>query len=248
VIDRIGGGGDVTEHTDVGAYALGLLEEDDRRAFEAHLSGCDRCARELAGFSGLRELLAGVGPVAGDAEDTRPPAPADRTGEVAGLLRHRRAAARRRRHGTAILGLAAGVALFAGGVTAGATIAGGGAYSGHDHGNVPADLLVWGETHRATDAKTGVAGVIAMENKGWGTHIALDLTHVKGPLTCELVAYSRSGAAHVMTEWAVPPAGYGEPGAPDHLQVHGGTALRRADLGRFEVRDQTGGILLTIPV
>mgnify|MGYP001329640511 CR=1 FL=1 len=25
------------EHTDVGAYALGLLEEDDRRAFEAHL-------------------------------------------------------------------------------------------------------------------------------------------------------------------------------------------------------------------
>ncbi len=46
----------------------------------------------------------------------------------------------------------------------------------------------------------------------------------------------------------MPPAGYGEPGAPDHLQVHGGTALRRSDLRRFEVRDQRGATLLTIPV
>ena len=87
-----------------------------------------------------------------------------------------------------------------------------------------------------------------METKGWGTHIALDLTHVKGPLTCRLVAVSKVGAAHVMTEWAVPPTGYGEPGAPDHLQVHGGTSLQRSDLRRFEVRDQSGATLLTIPV
>jgi hypothetical protein len=233
----------MTEHTDVGAYALGLLEPDDRRDFAAHLGRCDRCTRELAGFAGLRELLAGLRPAADDPGDAPPPA--DRTGEVAVLLGRRRDAARRRRRRTAVLGLAAGVALLAGGVAIGATTAGDGAYSGHD---VPADLLVWGETRAATDARTGVAGTVAMENKGWGTHIALDLTHVAGPLTCELVAYSRSGVAHVMTEWAVPPAGYGRPGAPDHLQVHGGTALRRSDLQRFEVRDQKGGILLTIPV
>jgi hypothetical protein len=255
VIDRIGGGDDVTEHTDVGAYALGLLEEDDRRAFEAHLAGCDQCTRELAGFSGMRELLAGLGPVTSDAEDMSPPEPAGDgtsdtadTADIAHLLRRRKIAARRQRRGTAILGLAAGVALLAGGVTVGATVAGNGAYSGHHHGNVPADLLAWGETRRAADATTGVTGIIAMEEKGWGTHIALDLSRVKGPRTCELIAYSKSGAAHVMTEWAVPAAGYGEPGAPDHLQVHGGTALRRSDLQRFEVRDQKGGTLLTIPV
>jgi anti-sigma factor RsiW len=54
------------EHTDVGAYALGLLEEDDRRAFEEHLSDCGECSAELDGFSDMRGLLAGIGPVEAD--------------------------------------------------------------------------------------------------------------------------------------------------------------------------------------
>jgi anti-sigma factor RsiW len=45
------------EHTDVGAYALGLLEERDRRAFEAHLAGCAACRTELAGLSGVADAL-----------------------------------------------------------------------------------------------------------------------------------------------------------------------------------------------
>jgi hypothetical protein len=232
----------MTEHTDVGAYALGLLEDEDQRAFEAHLAGCDRCMEELADFSGMRELLAHLDPVEPGADDLTP------AQGIGDLLRRRRTAKRRQRRGTAVIGLAAGIALLAGGAVAGAAVADRGTQSGHDRGNVPADLLAWGETRRATDPKTGVAGIVAMENKGWGTHIALDLTRVKGPRTCRLVAISKSGAAHVMTEWAVPPMGYGEPGAPDHLQVHGGTSLQRSDLQRFEVRDQSGGTLLTIPV
>ena len=37
-------------------------------------------------------------------------------------------------------------------------------------------------------------------------------------------------------EWRVPPKGYGVPGSPASLQVHGGTAVDRADLARFDVR------------
>lgn len=248
MIEHIDGGDDVSEHTDVGAYALGLLEEEDQRIFEAHLAGCDKCTAELNGFSGMRELLIGLGePVEADEEDRPHLAAVGDTGDVVGLLRRRKTAARRQRRGTAILGAVAGVALLAGGITIGAMTAGG-SYSGHDHGNVPGDLLAWGETRQATDPGTGVSGIVAMEKKQWGTHIALDLTHVKGPLTCQLVAVSKTGARHVMTEWGVPPQGYGEPGAPDHLQVHGGTALRRTDLQRFEVITQNGRDLLTIPV
>ena len=37
-----------SEHTDVGAYALGLLEPQDRQAFEEHLAGCPGSSRPSA--------------------------------------------------------------------------------------------------------------------------------------------------------------------------------------------------------
>jgi hypothetical protein len=230
---RFDGDGGPAEHTDVGAYALGLLEAGDRRAFEAHLTGCARCADELAGLSGMRDLLTGLR--ADGAVD--PPPESARTGDLGRLLRRRRAAARRRRRGTAIAGVAAGVVLLAGGAAAGATLTG-----DRGDGAVPADLLGWGDTWRGADARTGVSGIVAVEGKGWGTHLALDLSHLTGPRTCRLVAVSTTGARHVVTEWRVPP------GTPDPLQVHGGTALRRPELGRLEVRDQDGTTLLTIPL
>jgi hypothetical protein len=225
----------VTEHTDVGAYALGLLEAGDRRAFEAHLAGCRVCAAELADLSGMRDLLAGLRPL----EENR--AAAGSGGDVAGLLRRRGEAARRRRRGTVVLGITAAAVLLAGGIAVGAA-------AGRDGGDVPADLLGWGEIHRATDRRTGAGGALALENKGWGTHVAIDVWNVKGPLTCELIAVTKSGERRPVTGWTVPPVGYGLPGAPDHLHLHGGTAIRRSELTRFEVRVERGGKLLTIPV
>ena len=116
------------EHTDVGAYALGLLEEDDRRAFEEHLSDCGECVAELDEFADIRGLLAGIAPVeTGDQTNDQTDndvgdAPGEIDGNVVDLLERRRREARRRRRGTALIGLAAGVALVAGGVTIGSAI------------------------------------------------------------------------------------------------------------------------------
>src|SRR5215472_7602839 len=77
------------DHTDVGAYALGLLEDRDKAVFEAHLATCALCKAELSTLSPVADLLTGLEPVElpGDAEAAR--APVD-------LLRRRAAASRRR--------------------------------------------------------------------------------------------------------------------------------------------------------
>jgi hypothetical protein len=49
-----------SEHLDVAGYALGLLETAEVDLFEAHLAGCDTCARELESLQTVADLLADV--------------------------------------------------------------------------------------------------------------------------------------------------------------------------------------------
>lgn len=229
------------EHTDVGAYALGLLEEADRRAFSAHLPGCPSCTAELAGLSGMTEILAGVDPVEDD----------DRAGEtppaVIDLLRRKKAADRRARRGTFVIGVAAAVTLVAGGITVGTVVAGDGGASVHSaHG--PAEEFYKRGRPIAGKGSPGVSGGLVLETKRWGIHAALELTGVRGPLECELIAVSKAGERRVMTGWAVPVSGYGVPGSPTPLYVHGGTGLPPTAIDHFEVRTTAGKTLLTVGV
>ncbi|MEU5975170.1 zf-HC2 domain-containing protein [Streptomyces sp. NPDC047315] len=93
----------------------------------------------------------------------------------------------------------------------------------------------------ATDATTRVSATVGIEKKGWGTHAVLELKGVKGPLKCRLVAVSKSGAEEVVTSWSVPKWGYGIADGPTEaskspLYVHGGAAMDRSEIDRFEVR------------
>ncbi|MDN3358238.1 zf-HC2 domain-containing protein [Actinomadura sp. DC4] len=228
------------QHTDVAAYALGLLEEDDRRAFEEHLGDCEVCAAEMREFAGMAAIL----------EDVPPTGPPDADGELIDLLHRRKTAERARRRRTALLGAAAGVALLAGGGLTGALAAGQSTHTAAMPGHSSIDdVLSTGEKIARTDASTGVTGTVAMRSKGWGTDIGMELSHVRGPLVCKLVAVSKTGERRTVTEWSVPPKGYGVPGSPASLKVHGGTALGRADLARFDVQEEgSGRTLLSIPV
>ncbi|MEU6039454.1 zf-HC2 domain-containing protein [Actinomadura sp. NPDC047616] len=67
--------GSPVEHTDVGAYALGLLEEEDRRAFEAHLHGCGQCRAELRQMRGMADVLSDLRDEAAAPEPAPAPAP-----------------------------------------------------------------------------------------------------------------------------------------------------------------------------
>jgi hypothetical protein len=247
----------MSEHTDVGAYSMGLLEPADRQAFEDHLAGCAICAAEMAQLSPLAGLLRGIDPaeVAAPSPATMPspastpaaaagPLPADEPSPAAvtDLLRRRAARQRQRNRWQISLAAAAGIVLIGGGVGIGLTEA-------PSHNSpAPAAVAVVGQLHSATDAATGATGTVGLVSKPWGTQVTMDLSNVSGPLECQLIAVAQNGEQRVVMGWLVPAAGYGVPAHPAHLVLEGGTSIKASDLSRLEVTVVKGGTLLTIPV
>ncbi|GAA0217919.1 hypothetical protein GCM10009527_012530 [Actinomadura nitritigenes] len=229
------------EHTDVGAYALGLLEAGDRRAFEEHLRGCGLCQAELREMGAVAEALSGIDPAEAEppGEPARPPAP------VIDMVRRRQARDRRTRRAAYAAGAAAAAALVAIGVGVGTTLGGD---DGAKPRPQPQPQAIVGERHQATDARSGASGTVGLVDKKWGTQVTFELTHVKGPLRCRLEAVSASGARSVVGGWRVPEPGYGVPGSPKPLAMQGATALSRTEISRFQVVVDGGGTLLTIPL
>jgi hypothetical protein len=256
------------DHTDVAAYVLGLLDEAEMTRFEEHMIECDRCAEEAEELIDLPVLLQPlVAPPPGahradaDAPDPfRPTPPADAVTAEAATADAATANAvaadavavdatagtpARPRRQRRTLTLAAAVALLAAGSFVGLGV---GRHLGSPPTSVAADLVMMGEQHKATDPATGVSAVIGLESVGWGTHVAIQLAGVHGPLKCNLIAVSKSGEDEVVTNWIVPSPGYGVPGHEQALVVHGGAAMAPSDIDHFVVRTFDGKDLITIPM
>jgi anti-sigma factor RsiW len=235
----------MTAHTDVGAYAMGLLEERDRREFEDHLAGCPACAAEVAELSPMAALLRGVeftGVEPAGAEGGEPAAGREpEGGDVTDLLRRRARQQRQRRRWQVALGAAAGIVLI-GGIGVGIAAA------PQNGPPAPPPLALTGQLHSATDPGTGVAGTVGLVAKAWGTQVTLDLSKVHGPAECELVAVSRTGERRVVMGWLVTAPGDGVPGHPAHLVIRGSTSIPRGDLSRVNVDVVNGRTLVSIPV
>jgi predicted anti-sigma-YlaC factor YlaD len=213
------------QHTDVAAYSFGLLEQQDKLEFEAHLAECESCTAELAELSAMAGLFADVDPVE--------PGQDERDGAaIEDLMRRRAASNRRRGRQRAFLAAAACLVFLGGGIAAGVAFA--------PQQGPSSVLAMQGQEHSATNGSTGVHGKVGLVDFAWGTQVILDLSGVHGPLTCNLVAVSRSGQRQVIASWRVPAAGYGVPGHPAHLLLPGGTSIVRRDLARIDV-DVVGG-------
>jgi hypothetical protein len=222
-----------SEHVDMGAYALGLLEDQDKAAFEAHLATCEACRAELSSLSSVAALLKGMDPVEvpEDAGNAEPPVD---------LLHRRASASRRGRRRLIIASAAACVVLLGGGIGVGLAAA-------------PSQVQVLepgltGQRHTATNPANGVTGTVGLVSMGWGTQVWLDLSGVHGPQQCELIALSKTGDRTVAAGWIVRAPGDGVPGHPAPLLVEGSTAISLPDLAGFEVTVVNGPSLLTIPV
>ncbi|MGW0550950.1 anti-sigma factor family protein [Streptomyces altiplanensis] len=244
-------------HDAVGAYVLGILDDADATAFEAHLAGCDHCAAQLDDFAGMEPMMALLAESPGPPPQLTEPSP-----QLLGRLTGEVAAGRARSRRRALYLVAAAAVLAVGGpaVTLLATSDGDGRggpagnVAGGAHPTSPAEDAFFHhmeEKVTATDAVTEVSAAVGMEKKGWGTHTVLELKNVRGPLKCSLIAVSKDGEEETVTSWAVPAWGYGIPdsthkAAKNPLYVHGGAAMNRGEIDRFEVRTFDGQRLVEV--
>ncbi|MEV6807349.1 anti-sigma factor family protein [Streptomyces sp. NPDC017248] len=231
-----------SEHETVGAYALGILDDAEATAFEAHLAGCEWCARQLDELAGMEPMLAALAdlpgsggtPPIGESLSARP-SPRLAENLVDEVAEQR---ARKRRRGFYLV--AAAAALIIGGPLAALAVDGGG-----DGGQVTATpaqaaFRTMSDKKSATDAATRVSATVALAGKDWGTQAVLELKNVKGPLKCSLVLVAKNGQRVTMSSWSVPDWGYGVPGARTEeakkpLYIGGAAAFQPNEIDHFEV-------------
>ncbi|WP_369196422.1 anti-sigma factor family protein [Streptomyces djakartensis] len=235
------------EHETVGAYALGILDDAEATAFEAHLATCEWCAQQLDELAGMEPMLAaladlpgsGSTPAIGDSLSAKPqPRLVEKlVDEVA----DRRARKRRR----SFYMVAAAGALIVGGPFVAVATSGGDGGGGAENRPLaasPAKAAFDGISDKitATDPTTKVTATVALQKKDWGTGTVTELKNVKGPLKCALVAVGKNGERETLASWSVPEWGYGLPDASTEkakqpLYVQGGAAFQPNDIDHFEV-------------
>ncbi|MFJ9021958.1 zf-HC2 domain-containing protein [Streptomyces sp. NPDC102259] len=211
-------------HRDVGAYALGVLDETEAFRFEDHLMECPQCAAQVTEFGPTtRQMMLyrratprAVHPFAGPG-----PQLLDRLlGEVA--VRHR--AVRRR----VLYAVAASVVVALAGPVL-AMMAG--------SAGAEADSAV---RVTATDEKSGVWAQVTTENEAWGSHVELEVKDGAGPRSCRLIAIGLDGSEQTVTSWNVPK----HDARPNTMQ--GAAAWHPDEIARYELRTAAGEHLVTL--
>lgn len=251
------------EHETVGAYALGILDDAEATAFEAHLATCDWCAQQLDELAGLEPMMAALADLPGTGTpaiaESLTAKPSPRLSEkLVDEVAERRA--RKRRRNLYLVGTAA--ALIIGGPFAAVATTGGG--GGDDGGGrrteaaqptaaSPAESAFAAMPDRvtATDPATRVSATVALEKKAWGTETVLELKNLRGPQKCSLIAVGKNGERETLTSWTVPDRGYGIPDATADkggkpLYVHGGAAFEPNQISHFEVMTFDGKRLVEV--
>ncbi|GAX55505.1 anti-sigma factor family protein [Streptomyces olivochromogenes] len=248
-------------HETVGAYALGILDDAEATAFEAHLATCEWCGQQLDELAGMEPMLAALAdlpasqgtPAIGESLAARPsPQLAER---LVDEVSERRAVKRRR----GLYLVAAAAALIIGGPLTVMAVNGGGTTttaspdSAMATSPAKAAFDVMTDKKSATDPSTKVNAVVAIEKKDWGTHAVLQLKNVKGPLKCSLIAVGKNGERETVTSWSVPNWGYGIANAKTEeakkpLYVHGGAAFNPSEIDHFEVMTFDGKRLVEVNV
>ncbi|MFD0006997.1 anti-sigma factor family protein [Streptomyces sp. NPDC127178] len=249
-----------SEHETVGAYALGILDDAEATAFEAHLATCEWCAQQLDELAGMEPMLAALADLPGTGSpaigESLSAKPSPRlVNKLVDEVAERRAQKRRR----SFYMVAAAAALIVGGPFVAVATNGGDSDGGGSPGQTlaasPAKDLFTGIENKVsrTDPATGASATVAMSEKAWGTETALELKGVKGPLKCSMIFVSKDGERETAASWSVPKWGYGIPDAKTEqarnpLYVSGGVSMAPEDVDHVEVMTFDGKKIVDVDV
>ncbi|MFD3624010.1 zf-HC2 domain-containing protein [Streptomyces sp. NPDC058698] len=210
-------------HRDVGAYALGVLDEAEAFRFEDHLMECPSCAVQVTEFGpAARQLMLYRSATPRPVHPLAKPGPRMLERLLSEVAARNRTGRRR-----LLLALAASVVIA---VTAPviAMTAGSG---GGGEGSVSV---------AATDERSGVWAEVTAEGEAWGSQVELKVKDGAGPRVCRLVVIGRDGSEETVTSWSVPR----HDARPN--TVLSGSAMHPEEIDRYEVRTADGEHLVTL--
>ncbi|MGW2641663.1 zf-HC2 domain-containing protein [Streptomyces sp. NPDC001348] len=212
-------------HRDVGAYALGVLDEAEAFRFEDHLMECPQCTAHVTEFGPTaRQLMLYRRATPRFVHPVAQPGPRLLDGLLDAVAARRRVGHRR-----FLFGLAASV-VFA---VAGPGVA---LYAGHASGAETPTAQVMA----ATDPHSGVWAQVTAQDEEHGSDVVLEIKDSAGARSCRLVAIGRDGSEQVVTSWAVPGHDSGM------TTVAGGSSMHMDQIAGYEIRTAAGQRLVSL--
>ncbi|MEV5440594.1 zf-HC2 domain-containing protein [Streptomyces sp. NPDC052682] len=207
-------------HHDVGAYALGVLDEVEAFRFEDHLMECPRCAAEVTELGPTtRQLMLYRRATPRFVHPMAQPGSRMLDRLLAEVASRQRAGRRR-----LLFALAASV-VFAVGAPTVAIMA--------SESEAPVRIA-------AGDARSGVWAQVTTEEEAWGSQVELKIRDGAGPRACHLVIIGHDGSEETVTSWSAP--GHD---AQEHTMMSG-SAKHPDEIARYEVRTADGRPLVTL--
>jgi anti-sigma factor RsiW len=227
------------DHTDLLAYGLGKLDDDEEQAVRDHLATCSDAREE---FAELRATAAQIDEVPPEmfldgAPDADTPGEFGLQRALSRIREEERRGHRQRR--TRLLAAAAALLLVVGG---------GSALLGRASvpyvivaAPVPAVEQPAGRLVTGSNGQIGAAAVVTPA-AGW-VRIAVTATGLPSGERCSVVVVARDGTEAIAATWVVPPV-------PNEggTTINGSASIRDADVAAIAIRGQTGAPLVSMPV
>ncbi|MEU4442825.1 zf-HC2 domain-containing protein [Actinosynnema sp. NPDC050801] len=224
----------------LGAYVLGVLDEREARAVEAHLASCPRCRAELTELRSMADVMGDVPP---EALLDGPPEGGDlllqRT--LRQVRSERGAQLRRRQVGLGLVAAAVAAVVLGGGFAVGrGTAPDVAATQQASTQPVPPAGTRLGS---ATDPRTGARMTVQVKPAAGWVRVNASVAGIAENEKCRLFVVAKDGSRQEAGSWLVSAAG-----EKDGTNLDGSALIAPEDVAAIEVRNFDDERIVTVPV